>query len=183
MSFSGVYYSNDIHFLKSNEYEYEYYSFFENGRIRIRIIFVFEKWTNTNTNIIRIIFEYRIIRLFTDPHGEEGPGHVRKLPQDVGSTRLVPSSTLRKRKKSDQESNKVDEMRERRKIQKRSEYRKNYWKDYYEMNKEEILKKIKKYRLKIKEKRKEVSCNILFDIINYLFVLTYLNLEHSGCQF
>ena len=104
------------------------------------------------------------------PHGEEGPGHVRKLPQDVGSTRLVPSSTLRKRKKSDQESNKVDAMRE-------------YQRNYYEMNKEEILKKKKKYLLKIKEKRKEVSCDVIFDIINYLFVLTYLNFELSGCQF
>ena len=29
----------------------------------------------------------------------------------------------------------------------------------------------------MKEKRKEVSCNVIFDIINYLFVLTYLNFE------
>ena len=62
--------TNNIRFSKMDEYEYEYYSFLKNGRIRIRILFVSEKWTNTNTNsqysnIIRIIFEYRIIRLFS----------------------------------------------------------------------------------------------------------------------
>ena len=37
--------------------------------------------------------------------------------------------------------------------------------------------KKKKYLLKMKEKRKEVSCDVTLDIINYLFVLTYLNFE------
>ena len=89
------------------------------------------------------------------PREEEGPGHVGKLPQDVGSTRLAPSSTSRKRKKSDQVSVKVDAMREKKKILN---------KNYYERNKEEILKKEKKNRLKMKEKRKEVSCDVTFDI-------------------
>ena len=79
----------------------------------------------------------------THPRGEEGPGHVEKLPQDVGSTRLVPSSTSRKKKKSDQVSDKVDAMREK-KGRKRN--RKTYMEEY---NKE--------YNKKIKEKRKRVS--------------------------
>ena len=112
------------------------------------------------------------------PHGEEGPGHVGKLPQDVGSTRLVPSSTSRKGKKSDQVADKVDAMKEKKKIQRKDEYQRNkekykeYYqknkerrKNYYEINKEEILKKKKKYLLKMKEKRKEVSCDVTFDLI------------------
>ena len=99
------------------------------------------------------------------PCGEEGPGHVEKLPQDVGSTRLVPLSTSRKKKKSDQESDKVDAMKEKKKIQR---------KEYYQKNKDKIKDYNKKYLLKIKEKRKEVNCDVNFLLLTICLFLHYL---------
>merc|ERR1712024_299572 len=86
-----------------------------------------------------------------------GPGHVEKLPQDVGSTRLVPSSTSRKKKKSDQVSDKVDAKREKRKIQKRNYYERNKekYKDYYQKNKEKSKIYYERNKEKILKKNKE----------------------------
>ena len=90
------------------------------------------------------------------PHGEEGPGHVGKLPQDVGSTRLVPSSTSRKGKKSDQVADKVDAMKEKKKIQRKDEYQRNKekYKEYYQKNKGKCKEKYKEYYQKIKDEEK-----------------------------
>ena len=110
------------------------------------------------------------------PHGEEGPGHVGKLPQDVGSTRLVPSSTSRKGKKSDQVADKVDAMKEKKKIQRKDEYQRNKekYKEYYQKNKDKMKDYNKKYLLKIKEKRKEVNCDVNFLLLTICLFLHYL---------
>ena len=97
----------------------------------------------------------------TYPSGEEEPGHVGKLPQDVGSTRLVTSSTARKKKNSDQVLDKAEEMRKKRKNGKKGkkmtyyERNKQKYKEYYERNKEEKKEYQRNYKLRMKEKEKK----------------------------
>ena len=97
----------------------------------------------------------------TYPSEEEEPEHVGKLPQDVGSTRLVTSSTARKKKNSDQVLDKAEEMRKKRKNGKKGkkmtyyERNKQKYKEYYERNKEEKKEYQRNYKLRMKEKEKK----------------------------
>ena len=97
----------------------------------------------------------------TNPREEEEPGHVGKLPQDVGSTRLVPSSTSRKKKKSDLVSDKVALTREKKRMNhmKIKERRKKD-PEFDAMMREKKRRESRRLRKKIKEKRKKVSCAI-----------------------